>query len=78
MAFNLAEERAAAEAVGQQVVVYGQREGRGVVYGGHVLVDVLASDDEITRTVFEAKYGRSVLPQEELLMSLVEARSAQD
>jgi hypothetical protein len=77
MAFDLAELRAAAEAEGKQLIVFGRREGPGLKPAGHVLVEKGATDVEITNAVFEAKYGRPIDPREQMLQELVEARSAE-
>lgn len=67
--------REAAEAAGLAVVGFGnEHDGQ---LAGYVLVDPGSDPEACRNAAFEAMRGRPIDPREELLLGLVEARSAQ-
>lgn len=69
-----AEAKAAAEAAGLSFIGFGPD---GAKFQGYVLVDPEASPAECRNAAFEAMRGRPIDHREELLLTLVEARSAE-
>ncbi len=69
-----AEAKAAAEAADCSFIGFGPEAGK---FTGYVLVDADADPIACRNVAFEAMRGRPIDRREELLVSLVEARSAE-
>lgn len=76
---DYAEAKAAAEAADMSFVAFGPKAGPDTMtVSGYVLVAADASPTECRDAAFEAMHGRPFHPNEELLLTLAEARSAED